>query len=59
MCHFACFTALTYWVSIRFMAGRWVENGLDVAGELTEGSSYALLWNGELPLAEQTRFKML
>ena len=43
------------------MAGRWVENGLDVSGILTEGSSIlqrevnssALLWNGELPLAEQ------
>ena len=53
MCHFACFTVLTYWVSIRFMADRWVENGLDVAGGLTEGSSSALLWNGELLLAEQ------
>ena len=53
MCHFARLAALTHWVSIRFMAGRWVENGLDVAGGLTEGSSSALLWNGELPLAEQ------
>ncbi len=61
MCHFARFTAVTYWVSIYFLTGRWVENGLDVAGGLTEGSSIrqrevnssALLWNGELPLAEK------
>ena len=37
MCHFARFTALTYWISIRFMAGIWVENGLDVAGGSDRG----------------------